>query len=39
MLVSVNVSLRLSRFLRPIAAVPLGALSGFGVYEFGFPVI
>lgn len=39
MLVCVNVSLHLSRFLSPIAAVPLVALSGFGLYEFGFPVV
>lgn len=25
------------RFLSPLAAVPLVALSGFGLYEFGFP--
>ncbi|XP_075659938.1 nucleobase-ascorbate transporter 6-like [Castanea sativa] len=28
-----------ARFLSPIAAVPLVALSGFGLYEFGFPVL
>ncbi|XP_042452235.1 nucleobase-ascorbate transporter 6-like isoform X2 [Zingiber officinale] len=26
-----------TRFLSPLAAVPLVALSGFGLYEFGFP--
>ncbi|TXG56355.1 hypothetical protein EZV62_017668 [Acer yangbiense] len=26
-----------ARFLSPVAAVPLVALSGFGLYEFGFP--
>ncbi|XP_039163796.1 nucleobase-ascorbate transporter 7 [Eucalyptus grandis] len=27
------------RFLSPLAAVPLVALSGFGLYELGFPVL
>ncbi|KAK7252355.1 hypothetical protein RIF29_36230 [Crotalaria pallida] len=27
------------RFLTPLSAVPLVALSGFGLYEFGFPVL
>ncbi|CAN6550667.1 unnamed protein product [Malus baccata var. baccata] len=27
-----------ARFLSPLSAVPLVALSGFGLYEFGFPV-
>lgn len=27
------------RFLSPLSAVPLVALSGFGLYEFGFPVV
>ncbi|GAU29261.1 hypothetical protein TSUD_392110 [Trifolium subterraneum] len=27
------------RFLSPLSAVPLVALSGFGMYEFGFPVL
>ncbi|BAT94395.1 hypothetical protein VIGAN_08099400 [Vigna angularis var. angularis] len=26
------------RFLSPLSAVPLVALSGFGLYELGFPV-
>jgi hypothetical protein len=39
MLGSFNVSLHLSRFLSPLSAVPLVALSGFGLYEFGFPVV
>ncbi|GLT50169.1 hypothetical protein SLA2020_236750 [Shorea laevis] len=28
-----------ARFLSPLAAVPLVALSGFGLYELGFPVL
>ncbi|MBA0613764.1 hypothetical protein Godav_014132, partial [Gossypium davidsonii] len=28
-----------ARFLSPLSAVPLVALSGFGLYEFGFPVL
>ncbi|XWS22555.1 hypothetical protein CRYUN_Cryun29cG0046500 [Craigia yunnanensis] len=28
-----------ARFLTPLSAVPLVALSGFGLYEFGFPVL
>ncbi|KAF4355467.1 hypothetical protein F8388_015221 [Cannabis sativa] len=28
-----------ARFLSPLSAVPLVALSGFGLYEFGFPVV
>ncbi|XP_039019824.1 nucleobase-ascorbate transporter 7-like [Hibiscus syriacus] len=28
-----------SRCLSPLSAVPLVALSGFGLYEFGFPVL
>ncbi|KAK9278791.1 hypothetical protein L1049_028369 [Liquidambar formosana] len=28
-----------TRFLSPLAAVPLVALAGFGLYEFGFPGI
>lgn len=31
--------LYLSRFLSPLSAVPLVALSGFGLYKFGFPVV
>ncbi|BBG94115.1 Xanthine/uracil permease family protein [Prunus dulcis] len=27
-----------ARFISPLSAVPLVALSGFGLYEFGFPV-
>ena len=27
------------RFLSPLSAVPLVALSGFGLYELGFPVV
>ncbi|KAL1812461.1 hypothetical protein DCAR_0624682 [Daucus carota subsp. sativus] len=27
----------ITRFLSPLSAVPLVALSGFGLYEFGFP--
>ncbi|BAT77353.1 hypothetical protein VIGAN_01545500 [Vigna angularis var. angularis] len=27
------------RFLSPLSAVPLVALSGFGIYELGFPVL
>lgn len=27
------------RFVSPLSAVPLVALSGFGLYEFGFPVL
>lgn len=26
-----------ARFLSPLSAVPLVALAGFGLYEFGFP--
>lgn len=26
-----------SRYLSPLSAVPLVALAGFGLYEFGFP--
>ncbi|XP_041015679.1 nucleobase-ascorbate transporter 6-like [Juglans microcarpa x Juglans regia] len=28
-----------ARFLSPLSAAPLVALSGFGLYEFGFPVL
>ncbi|KAJ9187617.1 hypothetical protein P3X46_003047 [Hevea brasiliensis] len=28
-----------ARFLSPLSAVPLVALSGFGLYEFGFPLL
>ncbi|PNX56476.1 nucleobase-ascorbate transporter 6-like protein, partial [Trifolium pratense] len=28
-----------AEFLSPLSAVPLVALSGFGMYEFGFPVL
>nr|GMD15112.1 nucleobase-ascorbate transporter 7-like [Ipomoea batatas] len=28
-----------TRFISPLSAVPLVALSGFGLYEFGFPLV
>lgn len=28
-----------TRFMSPISAIPLVALSGFGLYEFGFPLL
>ncbi|KAJ8758970.1 hypothetical protein K2173_003208 [Erythroxylum novogranatense] len=28
-----------ARFLSPLSAIPLVALSGFGLYEFGFPLL
>ncbi|GFY88321.1 Xanthine/uracil permease family protein [Actinidia rufa] len=28
-----------ARFLSPLSAVPLVALTGFGLYEFGFPLV
>ncbi|KAL5723603.1 Nucleobase-ascorbate transporter 6 [Ranunculus cassubicifolius] len=28
-----------TRFMSPLSAVPLVALSGFGLYEFGFPAV
>ncbi|KAI7756975.1 hypothetical protein M8C21_001527 [Ambrosia artemisiifolia] len=29
----------ITRFMSPLSAVPLVALSGFGLYEFGFPLV
>ncbi|KAF5940143.1 hypothetical protein HYC85_021310 [Camellia sinensis] len=29
----------IARFLSPLSAVPLVALTGFGLYEFGFPLV
>ncbi|XP_009595521.1 nucleobase-ascorbate transporter 7-like [Nicotiana tabacum] len=28
-----------TRFISPLSAIPLVALSGFGLYEFGFPLV
>lgn len=36
---SQNFCLFTGRFMSPISAVPLVALSGFGLYEFGFPLV
>lgn len=27
------------RFISPLSAIPLVAMSGFGLYEFGFPLV